>query len=61
MKLEKVIEILEKEKEDTFMGSEEEWKAALGVAIEALLTIKNGRIAGQNPEWLLLPGETLDR
>jgi len=58
MNLEKAIEILEKEQEDTFMGSEKDWKQALKLGSEGLKRIKNGRIylfALRHPK---LPGET---
>jgi len=58
VKLERAIEILEKEEEDTFMGSEKEWKAAVKLGIEALKIIKGSRGVCSVIIAPPLPGET---
>ena len=59
MKLEKAREILEKEEEDTFMGSEKDWKAAVKLgygALERVIDYKKAHICGMH--YTPLPGET---
>ena len=58
--LDRVIEILQKEEEDTWMGSEREWKDAVKVAYEALKAIKEYRRLPFYSSLKLLPGETED-
>ena len=58
MNAETAIEILEKEEEDTFMGSEKEWKNAVKLGYEALKRELACRIRRPDLPWPLLPGET---
>ena len=58
MKIDRAIEILEKEEEDTWLGTEREWKAAVKLGYEALKREKANR---DNPDFVMvgkLPGET---
>jgi len=58
MKLEEAVEILEKEWEDTWMGSEAKWKKAVKLGYEAL---KREIANRENPDFVMvgkLPGET---
>ena len=58
MTLKEAIKILEKEEEDTWLGSEREWKAAVKLGIEAIKRCQY--IAKHTDRWaaVLLPGET---
>jgi len=58
IKLERAIEIMEAEEEDTFVGGAEEWKAAVKVSYEAMKDIKSARAVGFLPKEHCLPGET---
>ena len=58
MKLEKAIEILEKEEEDTFMGSEKVWKKAVSLGYAALRRIVDMRKSPCITADEILPGET---
>jgi len=58
MTLDKAIEILEKEQEDTFMGSERDWKDAVKLGIKALQRFQGLRAAGHYVGMPLLKGET---
>jgi len=60
MKLDRAIEILEKEEEDTWMVSEREWKAAVKLGYEALKDIRKCRPPYYSKGTMLLPGETED-
>ena len=57
MKIDRAIEIFETEEEDTFMGSETEWKSALKLGIEALKRLQEERKHMQTAFTGLLPGE----
>lgn len=58
MNIDEAIEILEKEEEDTFIGSENDWKCAVKLGIEALKRIKELHSGGYMVREGLLPGET---
>lgn len=60
MNLERAKEILDKEYEDTFMGTEKEWKEAVRLGSEAM---KRCQLARKETSFVgpaLLPGETKD-
>jgi len=58
MNIDEAIEVFERELEDTFIGSEEKWKRALKLGLEALKRVKWQRIPGGSIRENLLPGET---
>ncbi len=58
MKLDRASEILEKEEEDTWLGSEKEWKAAVKIGYEAIKGIKAVRQLHPELSPFPLPGET---
>ena len=58
MKPERAIEILEKEEEDTFLGSEKDWKDAVKLGYEGLKAIINARANNYWTPIPPLPGET---
>lgn len=56
--IDEAIEIMEKEEEDTWMGDEEKWKAAVKLSYEALKREKHNRQYQPFLIFGLLPGET---
>lgn len=60
MHIDKAIEILEKEHEDTFMGSEKDWKDAVKLGIQALKRVQLQHDPAGCITDRLLPSETED-
>lgn len=56
--MDEAVEALEKEEEDTFMGSEKRWKGAVKLGYEALKHYRGRRALGMLGYDRLLPGET---
>lgn len=56
--IDRAIKNLETESEDTFMGSEEEWKATILISKEGLKRLQDMRISPCTTADEILPGET---
>lgn len=59
--LDRAIEIMETEEKDTFVGSEDEWKAAVKVSYEAMKRFRDAYIARTSILPVLLPGEKREK